>query len=263
MEIPERHAKYLYGVPLALCGAMIVAYHLDANAPIGWLFPRFALGIALIALGSARTVFGRRLPSKVVEYHDALSLAVVLALFLRTFCVQAFKIPSGSMESTLLIGDHLLVNKMLYGIRLPGMTEPIFTIREPQRGDIVVFKYPKDETRDFIKRLIGLPGDRIEIRNKRLYVNDVLQDEPYAQWTDRVIYPHDNRQFGARDNFGPYTVPQGQYFFMGDNRDNSHDSRFWGSVTRDKLVGKAMVIYVSCNPDNHLPRLNRTGQLTK
>ena len=263
MELPERYARYLYGVPLALCGAMIVAYQLDANAPIGWLFPRFALGIALIALGSARTVLGQRLPSKLIEYHDALSLAVVLALFLRTFCVQAFKIPSGSMEPTLLIGDHLLVNKMLYGIRLPGMTHPIFTIREPERGDIVVFKYPRDETRDFIKRLIGLPGDKIEIRNKRLYVNGVLQADRYAQWIDPTIYPHDNRQFGPRDNFGPYTVPAGHYFFMGDNRDNSHDSRFWGTVARDKLVGKAMVIYVSCNPNTHLPRLSRTGQLTK
>jgi signal peptidase I len=263
MEIPERHARYLYGVPLAICGAMIVAYHLDANAPIGWLFPRFALGFVLLGLGVARTFVGQRLPNKVVEYHDALSLAVVLALFLRTFCVQAFKIPSGSMEKTLLVGDHLLVNKMLYGIRLPGMREPIFTIREPQRGDIVVFKYPKDETRDFIKRLVGLPGDTIEIRNKRLYVNGVLQDEPYAQWTDRAIYPHDNAQLGPRDNFGPYHVPPQHYFFMGDNRDNSHDSRFWGSVPREKLVGKAMVIYVSCNPENHLPRLTRTGRLTQ
>lgn len=263
MEIPERSAKYLYGIPLAICGAMIIAYQLDANAPIGWLFPRFVVGFILLSLGTVRTFFGRRLPTKVVEYHDALSLAIVLALFLRTFCVQAFKIPSGSMENTLLIGDHLLVNKMLYGIRLPGMKKPILTIREPQRGDIVVFKYPKDETRDFIKRLIGLPGDKIEIRNKRLYVNDVLQHEPYAHWTDPAIYPPDNSQLGPRDNFGPYRVPPNHYFFMGDNRDNSHDSRFWGTVSREKLIGKAMVIYVSCNPETHLPRLARTGHLTR
>ncbi len=263
MELPENRAKYLYGVPLALTGAMIIAYQLDAHGPAGWLLPRYALGVALLGLGSARVVAARWLPRKVVEYHDALSLAVVLALFLRTFCVQAFKIPSGSMESTLLIGDHLLVNKMLYGVRLPGMDHPIFTIREPQRGDIVVFRYPRDETRDFIKRLIGVPGDTIEIRNKVLYVNGVRQEEPYAQWIDPVTYPREAPQMGPRDNFGPYKVPPGRYFFMGDNRDNSHDSRFWGTATRAELIGKAMVIYLSWNPDNHLPRLSRTGRVTR
>lgn len=263
MEIPENKARYLYGVPLAICGVMMVAYHLKGGVPVAWLFPRIALGGVLLVLGLVRTFAARSLPRKVLEYHDALSLAVVLALFLRTFCVQAFKIPSGSMEKTLLVGDHLLVNKMIYGIRLPGMETPLFTIKEPQRGDIVVFKYPKDERRDFIKRLVALPGDRVEVRNKRLYVNDVLQPDPYAQWTDGVVYPRGNNQFGPRDNFGPYVVPEDHFFFMGDNRDNSHDSRFWGTVPRSKLVGKAMVIYVSCNPDNHLPRLSRTGQLTR
>jgi len=261
MEIPESRAKYLYGVPLALTGVIIVAYQLDAHAPAGWLLPRFALGIALFALGAVRVVAAGWLPRKVVEYHDALSLAVVLALFLRTFCVQAFKIPSGSMESTLLIGDHLLVNKLVYGIRLPGMATPIFTLREPARGDIVVFRYPRDETRDFIKRLVGVPGDTIEVRNKVLYVNGVRQEEPYAQWVDPMTYPREAAQMGPRDNFGPYQIPAGRYFFMGDNRDNSHDSRFWGTATRAELVGKAMVIYLSLD-SHYLPRLARTGRIT-
>ncbi|RMF77503.1 MAG: signal peptidase I [Nitrospirae bacterium] len=263
MSLSEDRARFLYGIPLAITGAVIIAYQLDANAPFGWLLPRYALGVGLLLLGSARVVAARWLPRKVVEYHDALSLAVVLALFLRTFCVQAFKIPSGSMEPTLLVGDHLLVNKMLYGIWLPGMDHPILTIREPQRGDIVVFRYPRDERRDFIKRLIGLPGDVIEIRDKVVYVNGKRLHEPYARWRDPAIYPRGSGSLAPRDNFGPYTVPPGHYFFMGDNRDNSHDSRFWGTATRKELIGKAMIIYLSCDPATHLPRLSRTGMITR
>ncbi len=191
------------------------------------------------------------------ENIEAILVAVVLALFIRTFVVQAFKIPSGSMLETLQIGDHILVNKFIYGTHIPLTDISIFPVREPHRGDIVVFKYPVDEKRDFIKRVIGVPGDTIEIRNKIVYVNgEELKDE-YVIHRDGNIIP------GERDNFESVTVPEGSFFMMGDNRDGSFDSRFWGYVKEEEIIGKALVIYWSWDREKSRPRLGRMGKVIR
>lgn len=185
--------------------------------------------------------------SKVRENIEAILLAILLALFIRTFIVQAFKIPSGSMKQTLQIGDHILVNKFIYGVKIPFLGKTIIPIKIPERGDIVVFKYPKDPDKDFIKRVIGVAGDRIEIIDKQLYVNNELLNNAHAVHMDPRIFPG---EFTTRDNFGPVTVPADSLFVMGDNRDNSHDSRFWGFVDLEDVRGKAFIIYWSWNKDN-------------
>ncbi|MFP4167263.1 MAG: signal peptidase I [Desulfonatronovibrionaceae bacterium] len=172
------------------------------------------------------------------DYGEALIIALVLAFFIRSFVVQAFKIPSGSMLSTLKIGDHLLVNKFSYGLRIPFTDMFIVRFGEPEFQDIVVFEFPEDPSKDFIKRIIGLPGDTIEIKEKQVYRNGKKLNEPYVQHTDPHILPH-------RDNMDPVTVPEGKYFVMGDNRDESYDSRFWGCVDRNKILGRSWVIYWS------------------
>ena len=176
------------------------------------------------------------------ENIEAIIIAVLLAMFIRTFIVQAFKIPSGSMKDTLLIGDHILVNKFIYGIKLPFTDGTnLLSLTDPKRRDIVVFKYPEDPDKDFIKRVVGIAGDTVEVKDKKLYVNGELQDdEPYAIHTDPRNIPG---KFSARDNFGPFTVPDHSLFVMGDNRDNSHDSRFWGVVDLKAIRGKAFIIY--------------------
>ena len=180
--------------------------------------------------------------SKLREYTEAIIIAVLLALFIRTYIVQAYKIPSGSMLETLQIGDHLLVNKFLYGVKLPFSDTQRMAVRDPQRGDIVVFKYPEDESKDFIKRIIGIPGDTVEIVNKVVYLNGEPFKIPAEQHQDPLVYP---AELQPRDNLGPVTVPAGSYFVMGDNRDHSLDSRFWGFVKREKILGKAVIIYFS------------------
>jgi signal peptidase I len=173
-------------------------------------------------------------PKSVVrEYAEALIIAVLLALVIRTFVVQAFKIPSGSMLPTLQIGDHILVNKFLYYFR------PI------QRGDIIVFKFPQDETRDFIKRVVGLPGETLEIRGKQVFVNGTPIDEPYAVYGD---WPAS--RLGEREKLGPFVVPPGRLFMLGDNRDHSMDSRVWGLLDVEKVKGKAFVVYFSVRTDD-------------
>ncbi|MCP4116020.1 MAG: signal peptidase I [Desulfobacteraceae bacterium] len=196
--------------------------------------------------------------SSLRENVEAILIAVVLALFIRTFVVQAFKIPSGSMKNTLLIGDHILVNKFIYGVKIPFTDgKNLIPLSNPERKDIVVFKYPEDPKKDFIKRVVGVAGDKIEVRNKKLYVNDILQEsEPYAIHKDPRIIP---AQFTARDNFGPVTVPDHSLFVMGDNRDNSHDSRFWGFVDLKAVKGKAFIIYWSWNKEAFGVRWNRIG----
>jgi len=194
------------------------------------------------------------------ENIEAILIAVVLALFIRTFVVQAFKIPSGSMLETLQIGDHILVNKFIYGTHIPFTDLSILPVRKPQRGDIVVFKYPKDESRDFIKRLIGVPGDTIAVRSKVVYVNGKPLPDPYVAPKHR-----DNRIIPGtpRDNFGPITVPPHSYFMMGDNRDGSYDSRFWGFVHEDEILGKALIIYWSWDHEAERPRLGRIGKILR
>lgn len=180
------------------------------------------------------------------EYAEAIVIAVVLALIIRTFVVQAFKIPSGSMIPTLQIGDHILVNKFIY------------RFEKPERGDIIVFKYPKDPSRDFIKRLIGQPGDALEIRDKRVYVNGNPLIEPYTihENNDVSLYIPPNR-----DNFGPITIPEGYFFVMGDNRDCSLDSRFWGLLKEDLIKGKAFIIYWSWDSERKWVRWNRFAKM--
>ncbi|MFO7718013.1 MAG: signal peptidase I [Thermodesulfobacteriota bacterium] len=174
----------------------------------------------------------------VKEYAEALLIALVLAFFIRSFVVQAFKIPSGSMLQTLQIGDHLLVNKFVYGVQAPFTDFTVIPVSDPEFQDIIVFEFPEDPSKDFIKRIIGLPGDTIEVRDKDVYRNEEKLQEPYVQHTDSSIVPR-------RDNFGPVTVPEGKYFVMGDNRDESYDSRFWGFVDQETIKGQAWIIYWS------------------
>jgi signal peptidase I len=191
------------------------------------------------------------------EYTEALLVALLLAFFIRSFIVQAFKIPSGSMLPTLQIGDHILVNKFIYGLRLPYPFEHmIVQWGQPERGDVVVFVYPRDRSKDFIKRVIAVAGDVVEIRHKQVYVNGVKIDDPHATFAD------DGREIpGPRDNFGPVTVPPHKLFVMGDNRDRSHDGRFWGFVDLDDVKGKAFLIYWSWDGEDRWVRWERIGEL--
>lgn len=192
------------------------------------------------------------------EYTKAIATALVLALFIRAYFVQAFKIPSGSMIPTLLVGDHILVNKFIYGTTIPFSDKRILVFRKPEKGDIIVFKYPEDPSRDFIKRVMAVGGDVIESKNKVVYVNGKAVKEPFVQHTDSSIKPGG---LDPRDNFGPYIVPKDKYFMMGDNRDQSYDSRYWGYVDIKQVIGKALIIYWSWDSKTHLPRLNRIGKL--
>ncbi len=185
------------------------------------------------------------------DYLEALLIAVIFATFARSFVLQAFKIPSASMEENLLVGDHILVNKFVYGpVRLGTKLLPLRGVR---RGDIVVFRFPHDPTRDFIKRCVGLPGDRVEIRDKRLFVNDRVVDEGgYVLHRDERTYPRSiflSEEYRNRDNFGPVRVPEGELFFLGDNRDDSNDSRFWGTVPLKFAKGRALLVYWSFDAD--------------
>ena len=180
------------------------------------------------------------------EYFESICVAVILALFIRTFVFQAFKIPTGSMENNLLIGDHLIVNKMLYSPAPSGLESAVAPIRHVRRHDIVVFKFPDDPKRDFIKRVIGLPGERVKIENKQVYIDDVPLKEPYVFFRDDTGGPpHGFSSDSMRDSMAEVIVPEGHYFMMGDNRDNSHDSRYWGTLSGDLLKGRALMIYWS------------------
>lgn len=194
------------------------------------------------------------------EYAKAVGTALLLALFIRAYFVQAFKIPSGSMIPTLLIGDHILVNKFIYGTKIPFSDQRILVLRKPQKGDIIVFKYPEDPKRDFIKRLVAAEGDVIESKNKVIHVNGQPVYEPYTQHTDETLKPGG---IEPRDNFGPYIVPKGKYFMMGDNRDQSYDSRYWGYVDMKYIKGKALIKYWSWDSSKNLPRLGRMGGIIK
>jgi len=176
------------------------------------------------------------------EYARAIILAVILALFIRTFAVQAYEIPSGSMLNTLQVGDHILVNKFVYGIKVPLTDKFVFHGREPKRGDVVVFDPPFESAHDFVKRVIGVGGDTIQIVNKRILVNGQPLEESYTRFIDRVILPAGVQ---PRDNLGPLVVPPGKLFVMGDNRDESYDSRYWGFVDRTRVRGKAFIIHWS------------------
>jgi signal peptidase I len=182
--------------------------------------------------------------STVREYFESIVIAVILALFVRTWVVQAFKIPTGSMENNLLIGDHLLVNKFVFAPEVSAVERTLLPTREIHRGDIVVFKFPNDPERDFIKRVIGLPGETVELRNKKVYVDGQPLEEPYVHFLE----PASNGEvtsFDVRERYSPVRVPPDQYFVMGDNRDNSQDSRYWGFLPRAYIKGQALMIYWS------------------
>ncbi|HRF89926.1 MAG TPA: signal peptidase I [Desulfobacter postgatei] len=195
-----------------------------------------------------------------LENIEAILIAIVIALFIRAFIVQAFKIPSGSMLETLQIGDQILVNKFIYGVKIPftdGKT--LIPVKNPQHNDIVVFKYPEDPSKDYIKRVVAVAGDTLEIVNKKLYVNEkVVTDQPWAQYKDSRILPG---QITTRDNLRKIIVPANKLFVMGDNRDNSHDSRFWGFVDLSEVRGEAMIIYWSWDKAHFSVRFNRIGTL--
>jgi signal peptidase I len=185
--------------------------------------------------------------SAIREYFESICIAVILAFFVRTFVVQAFKIPSGSMEPNLLIGDHLLVNKFVFAPTRTPLEQMLLPIDPIRRGDIIVFKFPEDPARDFIKRVIGLPGDTIEMHNKKVYVNGKPLDEPYAHFIEP---PDEEVSAEVADgdrlrSLPPMTVPPDNYFMMGDNRDNSQDSRYWGFMPREYVKGKALFVYFS------------------
>ena len=196
--------------------------------------------------------------SKIQEYIEAIIIAVLIAVFVRTFVVQAYKIPSRSMVPTLLVGDHLLVNKFIYGVKIPFLRNTLLPITDPKRGDIVVFIYPNDRSKDFIKRVIGVAGDKIEIRNKKIFINGKEYSDSYGIYSDSVIYP---ASLQPRDNFGPVTVPPESLFVMGDNRDESADSRYWGFVDLQDVEGKALIIYWSWNSEDKNLRWKRIGNL--
>jgi signal peptidase I len=196
----------------------------------------------------------KRQKSILREYVDTAVYAVLLTLVLRVFVVQAFRIPSESMLPTLLVGDFLFVNKFEYGpkipfthIRLPGITKP-------KPGDVIVFQFPQEPSRDYIKRCVATGGQTVEVRDKALFVEGHRRDEPFVQHSDAMVQPPG---YGPRDNFGPYTVPPGNLFMMGDNRDNSNDSRFWGPVDMDLVKGRAMFLYWSWDGEKNWPRFQR------
>ena len=187
------------------------------------------------------------------EYAEALAIALLLAFLIRSFVVQAFKIPSGSMLPTLKIGDHLLVNKFIYGVRIPFTDTFVLDLSDPEFQDIIVFRFPENESKDFIKRIVGTPGDTLRIGDQQVYRNGKPISEPYVRRGNTSVHgefpmdkwpPHrfDPR---VRTNLGPIRVPEGKYFVMGDNRGESYDSRFWGFVDEDQILGEAWIIYWS------------------
>ncbi len=215
--------------------------------------------------------------SLVREYTEAIGIAILLALVIRTFVIQAFTIPSGSMMDTLLVGDYILVNKFMYGAEVPFTGWHLPGLRQPRRGDIIVFKYPLDEKRDFIKRIIAVPGDELLIRDNHILINGQPIPEPYVKpGTSTFVPPRYVADLGSGepclaraatasekhpDQFGPVVIPRGYYFVMGDNRDNSQDSRYWGCLQREHIRGKAFMIYWSWNGGDGWLRWRRLGKI--
>ncbi len=210
---------------------------------------------------TAKTVTGPKRGDTFKDWVKTAAISLAIVVTFRGVVAQAYQIPSGSMESTLLVGDFLYINKMLYGSEIDlGFGGRRFfyhrfpAFRQPQPGDIIVFRYPPNPRQDFIKRCVAVAGQSIEIKDKVLYVDGVKREEPFIHHDDARIYP---REISARDNFGPYVVPAGNVFMMGDNRDNSLDSRFWGPLPVANIKGKAMFLYWSWDGDKFRPRMER------
>jgi signal peptidase I len=187
------------------------------------------------------------------EYFESIVVAVILALFVRTFVFQAFKIPTGSMKPNLLVGDHLLVNKFIFSPTVSPLERALLPMREVRRGDIIVFKFPEEPERDFIKRTIGLPGETLELKNQTVFINGQALTEPYAHYLFPPAGDTPADGFDLRRKFGPVTIPDGHYFMMGDNRDDSQDSRFWGFLPQSYIKGRALFIYWSFDTPDHGP----------
>jgi signal peptidase I len=202
---------------------------------------------------------------KVRENVEALVIAIILALFIRAFVVQAFKIPSGSMQNTLLIGDYILVNKFIFGVKIPFTEITVIPVKDPKKGDIIVFKFPDDPSKDFIKRVVAVGGDTVEIREKKVYVNGKVEVNEHAIHSDSRIFDNPHMyppEMLKRDNMASLKVPEGHLFVMGDNRDESNDSRFWGFVNVSAVRGKAFIIYWSWDSHKKIGvRWDRLGDL--
>ena len=208
------------------------------------------------ALADSRS--GVKAKSKIREYIKTILWAAVIALIIRHCVIMPFTIPSGSMENTLLVGDYLFVNRFIYGIKVPFTDMRLPGVRSPERGDVIVFRYPVDRSKDFIKRVIGVPGDVVEIRNKQVFINGTIYRNTHEIHKDARILP---RTAISRDNFGPVRVPANACFVMGDNRDNSYDSRFWGFVDDADIVGRAMIKYWSWDTNTRNVRWGRIARL--
>ncbi len=196
------------------------------------------------------------------DWAEALVTAFIIAMIIRAFILQAYRIPSSSMEDTLLKGDHILATKFTYGLTMPFTTKKIWGAdRIPSRGDIIIFTFPVNHDMDFVKRVIGLPGDVIEVRDKKVYINGKRFAIPYEKYTDP--FSINIGQNKVRDFFGPVTVNPGHVFAMGDNRDQSFDSRFWGQVPIENIKGRAFIIYFSWAGESPWIRFNRIGHLIR
>jgi signal peptidase I len=209
-------------------------------------------------LKSSKIMADAKIKSKIREFIEGILAAVLIALLITTFVIKMYKIPSRSMVPTLLVGDQLVVNKFIYGIKIPYFRNTIIPLTDPQRGDIIVFIYPNDRSLDFIKRVIGIGGDTIAIQDKKIFINGKLFKDKSGIYTDKIIY---QGSVQPRDNFGPVTVPNGSLFVLGDNRDESMDSRFWGFVDLKDVQGKAFIIYWSWNREENNIRWQRMGNL--
>jgi len=192
--------------------------------------------------------------STVREYYEALLIAIIFVNFARIFAFQAFKIPSGSMEDNLKVGDHIIVNKFVYGANASEILQTLFPMRAIQRGDVIVFRYPENPEQDYVKRVVALPGETVMMRGKKIFINGKRLDEPYVIFEDTEPVPDDQQAsflpdpWRSKYHFGPLKVPEGQYFAMGDNRDHSYDSRYWGPVARELIKGRAFMVYWSFEP---------------
>jgi len=192
--------------------------------------------------------------SKIREYIEIIVTAVVLALIVRAFVIQSYHIPSESMEDTLLKGDFLFASKFIYGAKVPFVDWYMPGVRDPKPGDIVIFKYPGDGSTDYIKRCIAVEGQTVEVKGQKVYIDGVEQDKDYTKFDPR---------YRNRRDYGPYVVPEDHIFVMGDNRDNSFDSRFWGPLHKKMLRGKALFIYFSVDYDKHWLRFSRIGDIIR
>ncbi len=239
MKLDKKAIFGIFGsifVIFAFIAVLIIIKGLETTEFIFW-----ALFVALV-VGELLVVFTFKLPKKhiVRDWVEPAFEAIIIAIIIRAFLIQAFKIPTSSMEDTLLIGDHIIANKFIYGTTIIFKKEKILKFKHPKRGDVVIFRYPNDPKYMFIKRCIGIPGDIIEIKDKILYINGKKIDESYVFHKDIRTIP---REYSPRDNFGPVKVPENHIFVMGDNRDFSADSRFWGFLPYRYLRGQAWIVY--------------------